>query len=86
MPETPITKIPGIGKIFAKDFTRIGLHFVEDFETKVAEEVFECLKEANQKENHSTSKNYLFVIRMVIYFAQGGRDRGKLKWNFWSHL
>jgi Pathogenicity locus len=85
MSETLITAIPGIGKTFAKDFARIGLYFVEDFETKTAEEVFESLKEVNQKENHSTSKNYLFVIRMVVYYAQGGRDRDKLKWNYWSN-
>jgi hypothetical protein len=85
MSETLITVIPGIGKVFAKDFARIGLYFVEDFETKEAEVVFECLKEVNQKENHSTSNNYLFVIRMIIYYAQGGRDENKLKWNCWSN-
>jgi Pathogenicity locus len=84
MSETPITKITGIGKSFAKDFARVGLYFVEDFETKVAEEVYQLLCEANEKENHLTSKNYLYVIRMVIYYAQGGRDAMKLKWNYWK--
>jgi Pathogenicity locus len=83
MPETPVTTIPGIGKIFAKDFARIGLYFVDDFESKIAEEVYQELVEANLKENHETSKNYLYVIRMIIYYAQGGRDPVKLKWNAW---
>jgi Pathogenicity locus len=81
--ETLITIIPGIGKTFAKDFARVGLYFVEDFEHKVAEEVYQSLYEVNEKENHATSKNYLYVIRMIIYYAQGGRDDAKLKWNYW---
>jgi Pathogenicity locus len=83
MSETPITIIPGIGKTFAKDFARIGLFFVEDFETKIAEVVYQSLYEANEKQNHPTSKNYLYVIRMIIYYSQGGRDVAKLKWNYW---
>jgi Pathogenicity locus len=85
MSKTPITKIPGIGKTFAKDFARIGLFFVEDFETKVAEEVFADLNEINQKENHKTSKNYLYVTRMIIYYSKSGREKAKLKWNYWKN-
>jgi Pathogenicity locus len=84
MSETPITTIPGIGKTFAKDFARIGLYFVEDFETKVAQEVYQNLYNVNEKENHSTTKNYLYVIRMIIYYAQGGCEIEKLKWNVWK--
>jgi hypothetical protein len=84
MSEIPITKIPGVGKTFAKDFARIGLYFVEDFENKVAEEVFEELTASNIRENHKTSKSYLYVIRMIIYYACGGRDIEKLKWGYWK--
>jgi Pathogenicity locus len=84
MSETPLKTVPGIGKTLVKDFARIGLYFVEDFETKVAEEVFEILYHANLLENHKTSKNYLYVIRMLIYYAGGGRDPEKIKWNFWK--
>lgn len=84
MSEIPITIIPGIGKTFAKDFARIELYFVGDFEIRVAEDVFELLCKVNQKENHPTSKNYLYLIRMIIYYAQGGRDSEKLKWYYWQ--
>ena len=84
MPKTAITAIPGIGKTFAKDFARIGLHCVEDFEGKQADAAFEALANANQQDKHKTSKNYLYVIRMVIYYADGGRDADKLKWSFWK--
>jgi hypothetical protein len=84
MSETSITKIPGIGLTFAKDFARIGLYFVEDFESKNPENVYQDLVIANGKENHKTSKNYLYVIRMICYYAQGGREEIKLKWNAWK--
>jgi Pathogenicity locus len=84
MPKTPITTIPGIGKTFAKDFARIGMHSVEDFQNKRADDVFETLAIANQQDNHKTSTNYLYVIRMIIYYAGGGRDADKLKWSLWK--
>jgi hypothetical protein len=84
MSKTVITIIPGVGKTFAKDFTRIGMHCVEDFNAKHPDAVFEALAIANQQDNHKTSKNYLYVIRMVIYYAQGGRDLDKLKWSSWK--
>lgn len=84
MSKTPLTVIPGIGKTFAKDFARIGMHCVEDFLNKPADSVFDALAIANQQDNHKTSKNYLYVIRMVIYYAEGGRDVDKLKCSFWK--
>ena len=85
MPKTPITTIPGIGKTFAKDFARVGMQSLEDFQKRQADDVFEALAIANQQDNHKTSKNYLYVIRMVIYYAGGGRDAEKLKWSFWKN-
>ena len=84
MSKTPITVIPGIGKTFAKDFSRISLNLVEDFHAASAEAIFQALTTANNAENHKTSKNYLYVIRMIIYYAKGGREVGKLKWSFWK--
>ena len=84
MLKTAVTTIPGVGKTFAKDFARVGLHCVEDFQTKHSESVFEALAIANQQAMHKTSKNYLYVIRMIIYYAEGGRDVDKLKWSFWK--
>ena len=37
MPKTVITVIPGIGKTFAKDFARIGMKNVEDFQNEHAD-------------------------------------------------
>ena len=84
MAKTALTVIPGIGKTFAKDFVRIGFNAVEDFANTKAESAFAALVAANNKEDHRTGKNYLYVIRMVIYYAEGGRDSNKLKWSYWK--
>jgi Pathogenicity locus len=84
MSETLITIIPGIGKTFAQDFARIGYHFIEDFEGKNVEVIFSLLVTVNEKENHKTSKSYLYVIRMICYYANGGRETEKLKWSYWK--
>lgn len=82
--QTKLTEIPGIGKTFEQDFARIGLTTVEQFKDLKAEEVFDELEVKNNLLNHKTSKLYLYVIRMIIYYANGGRDAEKLKWNYWK--
>jgi hypothetical protein len=84
MTKTPITKIPGVGKTLAIDFAQIGLYFVEDFVSKNPEKVYQDFVAAKKSEHRKTSKNYLYIIRMVCYYAQGGRDAQKLKWNAWK--
>jgi nucleotidyltransferase/DNA polymerase involved in DNA repair len=79
-----LTEIPGIGKTFQKDFARVGVTHVEQLKNRSAEDLYSELKMANDAEDHKTSKNYLYVIRMAIYYANGGRDPAKLKWNAWK--
>ncbi len=81
---TRLTEIPGIGKTFEKDFAKIDLTSITQFKDAVAEEVFARLVFINGADNHKTSKNYLYVIRTVIYYAKGGRDPEKLKWSAWK--
>ncbi|MCC6510639.1 MAG: hypothetical protein IT423_16165 [Pirellulaceae bacterium] len=76
--------IPGIGRTFQKDFARIGIENVEQLVGADAESLFEQLQTANSREDHPTSNNYLYVIRMAVYYANGGRDAAKLKWNYWK--
>lgn len=75
--------IPGIGRTFIKDFARIGVTRVAQLRSKKAETLFEKLIAANAAVGHPTSKNYLYVIRMAVYYADGGRDPEKLRWNAW---
>jgi Pathogenicity locus len=82
--KTKLTAIPGIGKTFEKDFARIGIHSVEQLAGGNAEALHAALVAANDAEDHATSKNYLYVIRMCIYYADGGREPAKLTWSAWK--
>ena len=84
MSTTAVTALPGVGKTFAKDFVRTGMHRVEDFQGKQADAIFKTLAIANQQDNHKTSKNYLYVICMIMNDAGGGQDAENLKWRFWK--
>lgn len=81
---TPLQAIPGIGKSFARDFARIGITSVEQLCGRQPELLFAELLRANDAEGHATSKNYLYVIRMAVYFADGGRDPERLRWAAWA--
>ncbi len=76
--------IPGIGRTFIKDFARIGVTRMAQLRSEKAETLFEKLIAANAAVGHPTSKNYLYVIRMAVYYADGGRDPEKLRWNAWT--
>lgn len=79
-----LTAIPGIGKTFARDFARVQIETIEDLAGHDPDELFQALVEENLKESHKTSKNYLYVLRMAVYYANGGRDQEKLKWSYWK--
>jgi predicted flap endonuclease-1-like 5' DNA nuclease len=76
--------IPGIGRTLSKDFARIGVTRIANLRGKSAERLFDKLTSANADVGHPTSKNYLYVIRMAVYYADGGRDPEKLRWNAWT--
>jgi hypothetical protein len=76
--------IPGIGKTFVHDFARIGIFSQADLVGQSADVLFQRLSVANEAVNHKTSKNYLYVIRMAIYYAEGGRESARLKWHAWK--
>ena len=79
-----LTSVPGIGKTFERDFQRIGIQSLEELVGRDPEQLFAELVEANLKEQHATSKNYLYVLRMAVYFAEGGRDKELLVWHAWK--
>ena len=79
-----LSLIPGIGKTFVADFARIKVRTIDDLVGKDPEFLYQELCKANAKLKHKTSKNYLYVIRMAVYWADGGRDPEKLKWNAWK--
>ena len=84
MKKTDLLEIPGIGKTFVQDFSRINVKSLDDLQGKDPEILYEDLCTANNKEDHKTSKNYLYVIRMAVYYANGGREADRLKWSAWK--
>lgn len=84
MVQSDLLTIPGIGRTFVEDFARIGIHACRDLIDRDPEELFAALKKANDAVDHKTSKNYLYVLRMAVYYANGGRNPEKLKWNAWK--
>ena len=81
---TDLLEIPGVGRTFVKDFARIEVFSIADLKGENAERLFEKLCIANAIENHKTSKNYLYVIRMAVYYADGGRNTDMLHWSAWK--
>ncbi|MGL6183160.1 MAG: helix-hairpin-helix domain-containing protein [Aestuariivirga sp.] len=79
-----LNTIPGIGKTFERDFARIGILDVAQLRGADPDALYASLVQANADEGHRTSRNYLYVIRMAVYFADGGREVVKLKWSAWT--
>jgi nucleotidyltransferase/DNA polymerase involved in DNA repair len=84
MTKSNLLEIPGIGKAFVKDFARIDIFSISDLADQNADQLFLDLCRANEMDDHKTSRNYLYVIRMAVYYANGGRDKSKLQWNAWK--
>lgn len=84
MAKSNLLDIPGIGKTFVKDFARINIFSIEDLIAKSPDQLFIELCHANELVGHKTSKNYLYVLRMAVYSANGGRDKSKLQWSVWK--
>ena len=84
MAKSDLLTIPGIGRTFVQDFARISIRSIKDLVNQDAEQLFHALRRANEAVDHQTSKNYLYVLRMAVYYANGGRDPLKLKWKAWK--
>jgi len=84
MAKSDLLTIPGIGRTFVQDFARIDVFSISDLVDHNPEQLYESLRLANEEVDHKTSKNYLYVLRMAVYYANGGRDELKLKWNAWK--
>jgi Pathogenicity locus len=87
MSKSDLTLLPGVGKTLQKDFARIGLVSIADFKGKNAEVLFEQLRAANAREKHATSKNYLYVLRYVVYCASTSPAKRRpelMKWSAWK--
>jgi Pathogenicity locus len=76
--------IPGIGTTFEKDFARIGITDIQHLVSQSPDDLFSELSLVNAAELHATCKNYLYMIRMAVYYANGGRDPDMMRWSHWK--
>jgi hypothetical protein len=76
-----LTVIPGVGRSIAQDLREIGIHAVSDLEGKDPEILYHL---SNQAAGTVQDRCLLYVFRCAVYFADGGRNREKLKWWNWK--
>lgn len=79
----PLTVIPGVGPSIAKDLRNIGIHSVCDLKSKDPEILYQ---HSNEYCCAIQDKCLLYVFRCAVYFANGGREREKLKWWNWKNI
>ena len=81
MQKDSLQNIPGVGKSIAQDLRNIGIRTIND------------LKGKNPKKLYEASNNYvgvvqdrclLYVFKCAVYFAEGGKNKEKLKWWNWK--
>ena len=79
--DSPLTVIPGVGKSIAADLHNIGINSISDLKGANPEKLYDL---SNKFEHCRQDKCLLYVFRCAVYFADGGRDPGKLKWWYWK--
>lgn len=72
--------IPGIGKSIAEDLRNIGIRKVTDLKGKNPEKLFD---KSNKFAGVVQDRCLLYTFRCAVYFAEGGRNKEKLKWWNW---
>jgi hypothetical protein len=76
-----LTEIPGVGKSIARDLKNLGIYEVKDLKNKDPEKLYEL---SNNLAGVRQDRCLLYVFREAVYYAEGGRDKEKLKWWNWK--
>jgi hypothetical protein len=81
MMKTDLTGIPGVGPNIETHLKRLGYHAIRDLAGQSAEEMYarDCAMEGV-----ALDRCLLYVYRLAVYFAEGGREPEKLKWWSWK--
>ena len=75
--------IPYISDRMVEKFGRAGIQRVADLKGKKADKIYQQIQTATSKPTERC-RCVLYVVRKAVYYAEGGRDPEKLKWNYWS--
>jgi len=76
-----LTTVPGVGKSIARDLENIGIQRVKDLKRKDPEKLY---RRSNAYAGTTQDRCLLYVFRCAVYFAEGGRNKEKLKWWNWK--
>jgi Pathogenicity locus len=76
-----LESIPGVGPRTAADLGALGIRRIEDLIGADPDALYGRL--CNLHGGHADRCN-LYVYRCAVYFAEGGRDPGLLKWWTWK--
>jgi hypothetical protein len=77
-----LRKIPGVGKVIAKDLYDLGFRAVEDLKGQDPEKLYaeHCLQKGMK-----VDRCMLYVFRLAVYYASNGKhDPELLKWYNWK--
>jgi pathogenicity locus Cdd1 protein len=81
MPTSELQTIPGIGKSIALDLQNIGIRKITDLVGKDPEILY---ARSNEYAGVVQDPCLLYTFRCAVYYADGGRDKEKLKWWNWK--
>ena len=78
---TDLEDIPGVGPNIALDLRRLGIGCAEDLRGRSPEELH---RELCRKYGKQLDRCVLYAFRCAVYYAEGGREPGKLRWWEWK--
>jgi hypothetical protein len=77
----PLQAIPGVGPRTAEDLREMGFGSPAELAGQDPDELFARLQ---RRHGAGVDRCNLYVYRCAVYFAEGGRDAGLLKWWSWK--
>jgi hypothetical protein len=80
--KSDLCEIPGIAAKMAQHLVKAGYPTIESLKNADPDEVYAryCLTQSNA----NPGKCPLYVYRLAVYYANGGREPEKLKWQNWK--
>jgi hypothetical protein len=81
--KTDLREIPGVGPNIETHIKRLGYRMMGELVGQNAEEMYarDCAMEGA-----ALDRCLLYVYRLAVYYAEGGREPEKLKWWSWKDI
>ncbi|NJB68112.1 hypothetical protein GGQ74_001785 [Desulfobaculum xiamenense] len=76
-----LQRIPGVGPSLARDLADLGYRGVDELSGHDPQRMYERLMELR---GQHIDRCVLYVFRLAVYFAEGGREPDRLKWWNWK--